>query len=375
KPNPADLEMNEDMAPDEQVQSSNDEDIGSAHILTVNLRQGCVDDPILRHNVSKPLPLGGSPGQVTIQIDFFFNKDLEYLRYGSKGRRPALSIFKMKAGYYLDAGLEQMVPDQFWIEEECKYDIAAMYGISHWWFQRQRFYIGRHTSKHDRSTVRTHMRILSVVRIEVFSMYGYDYMKKIVLRCADLNEHVIAKRDFNAYKTSSLGLRATRLRAVIFRDKYGVQMMMRVNEIHKFSNGTLQQIDEALDYRVKEFRINRLNPGEIKKEKSENKGRVPTEMELELEHTQQASSYEVSSFTRFYRLSHSELVDIEKVAVCSSLRSPKSKCTIESKAKRSSKIISLGHDSTLLASSHTVKSKTDIKSPTHYPCGIARTSE
>nr|GFB59347.1 hypothetical protein [Tanacetum cinerariifolium] len=139
---------------------------------------------------------GGPPGQVTIQSDFFFNKDLEYLRYGSKGRRPALSISKMKATYYPNAGLEQMVPDQFWIEEECKYDIAAMYGIFHWWFQRQRFYIDRHTSKGDRSTVRTHMRILSVVRIEVFSMYGYDYMKKIVLRRTNLNEHVIAERDF-----------------------------------------------------------------------------------------------------------------------------------------------------------------------------------
>nr|GFA14636.1 hypothetical protein [Tanacetum cinerariifolium] len=36
----ADLEMDEDMAPDEQAQSSNDEDIESAHIPTVNLRQG-----------------------------------------------------------------------------------------------------------------------------------------------------------------------------------------------------------------------------------------------------------------------------------------------------------------------------------------------
>nr|GFB59249.1 hypothetical protein [Tanacetum cinerariifolium] len=68
-----------------------------------------VDDPILRHNVSKPLPLGGPPGQVTIQSDFFFNKDLEYLRYGSKGHRPALSISKMKAAYYLDVGIEQMI--------------------------------------------------------------------------------------------------------------------------------------------------------------------------------------------------------------------------------------------------------------------------
>ncbi|GKC06678.1 hypothetical protein Tco_0998288, partial [Tanacetum coccineum] len=38
-------------------------------------------------------------------------------------------------------------------------------------------------------------------------------------------------------------------RAVLFRDKYGMQMLMRFNEIHKFSDETLQQIDEALDYR------------------------------------------------------------------------------------------------------------------------------
>nr|GEV06623.1 hypothetical protein [Tanacetum cinerariifolium] len=119
--------------------------------------------------------------------------NLEYLRYDRKGSRPVMSISKMKATYYPDVGLEQMVPDQMWIEEECKYDIATMYSISHWWFQRQRFYIDRHTSKGDRRAVRTHMQILNVVRIEVFSMYGYDYMKKIVLRHADLNEHVIAE--------------------------------------------------------------------------------------------------------------------------------------------------------------------------------------
>nr|GFA58492.1 hypothetical protein [Tanacetum cinerariifolium] len=164
-----------------------------------------------------------------------------------------------------------MVPDQFWIEEECKYDIAAMYGISHWWFQRQRFYIDRHISEGDRTAVRTHMRILSVIRIKVFSMYGYDYMKKIVLRRADLNEHVIAERDFKYLYTSYFEdmyllnhqgfeykhdyIVIDSPKAVMFRDKYGVQMMMRFNEIHKFSDGMLQQIDEALDSRV------RMNPG------------------------------------------------------------------------------------------------------------------
>ncbi|GJT87765.1 hypothetical protein Tco_1069482 [Tanacetum coccineum] len=163
-----------------------------------------VYESIIRYNVSKPLPLGGPPGQVTIQSDFFFNKDLEYLRYGRKSGRPALSISKMKAAYYPDVGLEQIVPDQMWIEEECKYDIAAIYGISHWWFQRQRFYIDRHTSEGDRRAVRTHMRILSVVRFEVFSLYGYDYMKTIILRRADLNEYIIAEKDFKYLYLSDL---------------------------------------------------------------------------------------------------------------------------------------------------------------------------
>ncbi|GJW66842.1 hypothetical protein Tco_0121266 [Tanacetum coccineum] len=259
-----------------------------------------VDKSIIRYNVSKPLPLGGPPGQVTIQSDFFFNKDLEYLRYDRKSGRPALSILKMKAAYYPDVGLEQMVPDQMWIEEECKYDIAAMYGISHWWFQRQRFYIDRHTSEGDRRVVSTHMRILSVVRIEVFSLYGYDYMKKIILRRADLKEYTIAERDFKyLYPSDFEDLYLLNLQGhldhlppedkkiltttvnlwtinLVIRkcvedfqlgiesyqmDKYGVQMIMRFNEIHKFSDGTLQLIDEALDYRVKEFKVNRMNPG------------------------------------------------------------------------------------------------------------------
>ncbi|GJX01926.1 hypothetical protein Tco_0185839 [Tanacetum coccineum] len=232
-----------------------------------------VDDAILRYNVSKPLPLGGPQGQVTILSDFFFNKDLEYLKYDSKGSRPALSISKMKAAYYPDVGLEQMVPDQI------------------------------HTSEGNRRAVRTHMQILSVIRSEVFSLYGYDYMKKIVLRRAGYLNHlpptdnkiltiavnlwtrnlVIRQRveDFQlgieSYQTQ-VNLTKPRwdatgfefkhdisvidsLRAVTFRDKYGVQMIMRFNEIYKFSDGTLQQIDKALDYRVKEFKVNRMNPG------------------------------------------------------------------------------------------------------------------
>nr|GEV61886.1 hypothetical protein [Tanacetum cinerariifolium] len=107
----------------------------------------------------------------------------------------------------------------------------------------------------------------------------------------------------------------------------------------------------------------------MKKEKNKNKGGVPTEMELELEHTQQGSSYEVSK-----HLLLSDIEDSVMDPVTHKFNFPshsrwqsvpasdhlKSKRTIESRAKRSSKIISLGHCSILLASSHTVKMKMEI---------------
>ncbi|GKB05450.1 hypothetical protein Tco_0833645 [Tanacetum coccineum] len=120
----------------------------------------------VRINVNRPLPLGGPPGRVTIQTKFFFNKDMEYLRYGSKGSCPALSISKMKAASYPDFGLELLVPEQMWIDDVCTYD------------------------------VRTHMRILSVVRIKAYSRYRYDYLSEIVVRRADHQEHMIAEKDF-----------------------------------------------------------------------------------------------------------------------------------------------------------------------------------
>ncbi|GJY33613.1 hypothetical protein Tco_0418082 [Tanacetum coccineum] len=80
-------------------------------------------------DVSKPLPLEGPPGQVTNQSKFFFNKDLDYLVSGSKERRSAVSIYKLKAANYPDFRLEELVPS-LWIESERDYDISVAYGIS-----------------------------------------------------------------------------------------------------------------------------------------------------------------------------------------------------------------------------------------------------
>ncbi|GJX90358.1 hypothetical protein Tco_0343684 [Tanacetum coccineum] len=238
--------MHEESDFEAQDMVSDDEDIGSRHVPRVNLNQDwfkplsederpatpepawsipssslpvpihnwmeeChklltnqVDDRLLRYNVSRPLPLGGPPGQVMIKTEFFFNRDLDYLRFGSKGDRLALSITKMKAAYYPDVGLEQMVPDQMSPEPP--------------------------TAKGQEDS----------------------------LYCCQLMDQE------SGYQTTGLEFMhdykiLDSPRAVLFKDKYGMHMLMRFNEIHMFSDRTLQQIDEALDYRVKEFKVNKNN--------------------------------------------------------------------------------------------------------------------
>ncbi|GJV83088.1 hypothetical protein Tco_1522986 [Tanacetum coccineum] len=127
----------------------------------------------VRIDISKPLPLSGPPGS-----------------------GQALSISKMKAARYHDFGLELLAPEHMWIDDVCTNDISASYGISYWWFNRQKFYIDRHTAKSSRKVVRTHMRILSVVRIKAYSRYWYDYLIEITLRRADYQEYTISEKDF-----------------------------------------------------------------------------------------------------------------------------------------------------------------------------------
>ncbi|GJS96579.1 hypothetical protein Tco_0803547 [Tanacetum coccineum] len=148
-------------------------------------------------NISNPLPLGGPPGQVTIQPQFFFNKDLEYLLTGDKERNRALSISKLKAALYQDFGLEELVPS-LWIESEREYDISAAYDITHWWFSRKQFYINKHSEPSDRDAVRSHMRILNVISIKTYERYGYNYLREIVLCRADYNEYKFLEKDFKS---------------------------------------------------------------------------------------------------------------------------------------------------------------------------------
>ncbi|GJS50340.1 hypothetical protein Tco_0600461 [Tanacetum coccineum] len=396
-------------------------------------------------DVGKPLTLGGLPGQVIIQPQYFFNKDLEYLVSGDKERRNALSISKLKAAYYPDFGLEELVPS-LWIECEREYDISTAYGISHWWFKRKEFYITRHSAPFDRYTFGSHMKILSVVSLKTFSLYGYTFLREVVLHRADYKEYKISEADFknlhpndfedlyllhlqgNLNHLSSadkvhlfnavnlwirnivikqrvedlqLGIESyqTKLnltqpswdatdflfkedytivnkpRAIMYRDRNNQKKMMTESEVQKFSDGTLTIILEKLDHIVKYYMLFKFNPGmehRIWSEDDKSKSKEFIEIVV-MDPVTQCTTFPNHSrslnrllfhfsrrFTHFYRLSHSELVDIEKVAVRSSLLSLKPKCTIESKAKRSSiNLIRILFQCTFL--SHTMKARNILR--------------
>ncbi|GJR12676.1 hypothetical protein Tco_0795328 [Tanacetum coccineum] len=246
----------------------------------------------------------GPPGQVTIQTQYFFNKDLEYLVSDNKDRRNALLISKLKAAYYPDFGLEELV-SSLWIESERDYDISVAYGISHWWFKRKEFYITRHSDPFNRSAVRSHIKILSVVSLKTFSIYGYTYLKEIVLRRANYKEYMISEADFknlhlndfedmyllhlqgklnhlsgadkvhlfNAFnlwirnivirqrvEDLELDIESYQTQLNLTQDRNNQKTMTSETEVHKFCNGTLTRILEKLDVMVKDYVLFKFNP-------------------------------------------------------------------------------------------------------------------
>ncbi|GJX81714.1 hypothetical protein Tco_0331195 [Tanacetum coccineum] len=257
------------------------------------------------HNISKPLPLGGPPGHVTIQTQYFFNKDLKYLVSGDKERRNALSISKLKVAYYPDFGLEESVPS-LWIESERNYDISAAYGISHWWFKRKEFYITRHSAPSNRSAIvlrRADYKEYKISKADFKNLHPNDFEDLYLLHLQGKLNHL--SRDdkvhlFNAVnfwirnivirhrvEDLQLGIKSyqTKLnltqprwdatdflfkedytivhkpRVVIYKHRNNQKKMMRETEVHKFSDGTLTRILEKLDVMVKDYVLFKFNPG------------------------------------------------------------------------------------------------------------------
>ncbi|GJW01442.1 hypothetical protein Tco_1556693 [Tanacetum coccineum] len=114
------------------------------------------------------------------------------------------------------------------------------------------------------------MRILSVVSIKAYSRYGdfsnFEDLNLLLLQ-GHLNhllgsdKRMLSTADATGFEYKHDYTIIDSPRAVVFPVSNNERKIMRFNEIYKFSDGTLTNILEALDYRVKEYKVNQLNPG------------------------------------------------------------------------------------------------------------------
>nr|GEU68743.1 retrovirus-related Pol polyprotein from transposon TNT 1-94 [Tanacetum cinerariifolium] len=81
-------------------------------------------------NISKPHPLQGYPGHLTVAVDYFFNNDLEYLKSSNLEKMYTTLITKTKAARYEIEGIEDIVPT-LWSLTKVWYEKDALKGIKH----------------------------------------------------------------------------------------------------------------------------------------------------------------------------------------------------------------------------------------------------
>ncbi|GJY00245.1 hypothetical protein Tco_0357263 [Tanacetum coccineum] len=105
--------------------------------------------------LNKPLPLHGASGRLTILVDFFFNKDLDYLTTGKVELKYATTLTKLKAARYDLEGIEEMIP-KIWSSS----------------------------------------KILSIIRMSDDKQFGYGYLKEIIVRCANQKEYTFKEAAF-----------------------------------------------------------------------------------------------------------------------------------------------------------------------------------
>ncbi|GJY28472.1 putative reverse transcriptase domain-containing protein [Tanacetum coccineum] len=121
-------------------------------------------------------------------------------------------------------------------------------------------------------------RIIAVARLSIMKKYDYGHVEEIE----------VYRENQNLYKFRE---------GLIYKEQMNRNRLMRADELHKFSDSTLDDVcqnrrDLPRDIPLDSVVVLRYE----KRSKSENKGKVPTEMELVLEQTQQGTSYEVSAY-------------------------------------------------------------------------------
>ncbi|GJX49267.1 hypothetical protein Tco_0276112 [Tanacetum coccineum] len=145
-------------------------------------------------DLSKPLPLQGHPGHLTVATDYFFKNDLEYLKSYDPERTYTTSITKTKAARYEIVGIENMVP-KLWSTIKHAYDKDATKRIKHWGERRKLWYKSQ-MNKFSKQNVYSTQKILGVKSVSVKKLHAYGHLEELVVKRADRQLYKFKEGDF-----------------------------------------------------------------------------------------------------------------------------------------------------------------------------------
>nr|GEY17095.1 hypothetical protein [Tanacetum cinerariifolium] len=202
----------------------------------------------LEYHLEEPLPLiSDNRGRRVIPFAPFINNDLEYLRGGASSRKVTTSVTKTKAADYRHIKwIEDLVPRTMWIQEPINYDKHALWGVSHWGRKRQQFYWFA-VNQEFALDVYSKRRIIAVTDLKIVEWHNCKHLDWISKRL-NLTKPDTYRSDLKRQEAYTAYLNP---RGFIYQNKDKKNRLMRIDELHKFSDGTLNDFRNALDDRLK----------------------------------------------------------------------------------------------------------------------------
>ncbi|GKA52834.1 hypothetical protein Tco_0746149 [Tanacetum coccineum] len=231
------------------------------------------------HDLHKPLPLiPNSRGRRVIPFDHFINNDLAYLSGGVSSRTYATSVTKTKAADYRHIKwIEDLVPNTMWINRESARNVYSRNKI----IAIKKLTIAEwHNYKHlDWITVRRDDDKMYTFKEGDYNRLRLQYIEDMLLllvqgKLTNLNikERLalgvsLYQKKLNLTKPdtyrSDLKLKITYTaysnpKGFIYQNQDKKNRLMRIDELHKFSDGTLSDVRSALDDTLKRIRMKYL---------------------------------------------------------------------------------------------------------------------
>nr|GEZ04403.1 hypothetical protein [Tanacetum cinerariifolium] len=201
-------------------------------------------------NRLRPLPLiPVNRGHRVIPFVHFINNDLEYLRGGAFRRKCTTSVTKTKVADYKNIKwIEDLVPRSMWIQEPINHEKHALWGVSHWGWKRKLSNLT--VEERFAFNVSLWMFTRSIViqrRAEYLQLGVESYQKTLNLTKPDTYRCDLKRRDADTAYSNPKGF--------IYQNKDKKNRLMRIDELHKFSDGMLNDVRNALDDRLKGIRM------------------------------------------------------------------------------------------------------------------------